>query len=397
MVKLELFEDQFPHMAAAMETAKSVQPGNELQEQAAADIARLAFDMEVRRVFPETLAVEGESFHILAKSSLMAVTTFSILVSRELRPEYQSQNVSDINLEYDMNMTNILDEQELAENIGEYEDLGAYPHFTECVRHFESEFGEYIIQLRQEATTLPEDGNDIPSWAAGCEEIYAANPHIVIPLFLKRRGAPIVITDSEEWVTVTVDPEIREAYEQLWNSAFNGVARRLANDIAHGSIDRLEAFPELAQPSIMEIPSGNRQFLWAFQQGILQRAYVTSTIVKYLARGVDSSNLGSATPDAPLAEGLIEKGVLPLPLETVLGMGEAEAAAILQEHPELIEKLKLDPESLPKVDTDRLTYQTGWFELYWQPVKAKIDVANQRRAETAEKTDNSAEPSDTSS
>lgn len=48
-----LFEEQFPHMAAAIEATKSVQPGNELQEQSAADITRLAFEMEVRRAFPE--------------------------------------------------------------------------------------------------------------------------------------------------------------------------------------------------------------------------------------------------------------------------------------------------------------------------------------------------------
>lgn len=54
MAEQESFEDQFPHMAAAMEATKDVQPGNELQEQAAADITRLAFEMEVRRAFPET-------------------------------------------------------------------------------------------------------------------------------------------------------------------------------------------------------------------------------------------------------------------------------------------------------------------------------------------------------
>jgi len=60
MTKPESFEDQFPHMAPAMEAAKSVQPGNELQEQAAADIIRLAFEMEVRRAFPETTQTESE-------------------------------------------------------------------------------------------------------------------------------------------------------------------------------------------------------------------------------------------------------------------------------------------------------------------------------------------------
>ena len=43
-----------------MEATKSVQPGNELQEQAAADITRLAFEMEVRRAFPETTETEAE-------------------------------------------------------------------------------------------------------------------------------------------------------------------------------------------------------------------------------------------------------------------------------------------------------------------------------------------------
>lgn len=66
MTKPESFEYQFPHMAAAMEAAKSVQPGNELQEQAAVDITRafnitrLAFEIEVRRAFPETAEIEAE-------------------------------------------------------------------------------------------------------------------------------------------------------------------------------------------------------------------------------------------------------------------------------------------------------------------------------------------------
>ncbi len=41
-------------MAAALKAAEGVHPGNELQEQAAADIIRLAFELEVRRAFPET-------------------------------------------------------------------------------------------------------------------------------------------------------------------------------------------------------------------------------------------------------------------------------------------------------------------------------------------------------
>lgn len=60
MTTPDSFEEQFPHMAAAMEAAKSVRPGNELQEQAAADITRLAFEMEVRRAFPETSETDGE-------------------------------------------------------------------------------------------------------------------------------------------------------------------------------------------------------------------------------------------------------------------------------------------------------------------------------------------------
>ena len=54
MTKPDSFAEKFPHMAAALEAAKVVQPGNELQEQAAADITRLAFEMEVRSAFPET-------------------------------------------------------------------------------------------------------------------------------------------------------------------------------------------------------------------------------------------------------------------------------------------------------------------------------------------------------
>lgn len=48
--------DDFPHMRAALTAAESVTPGNELQEAAAADIIRLAFEMEVRAAFPEEAA-----------------------------------------------------------------------------------------------------------------------------------------------------------------------------------------------------------------------------------------------------------------------------------------------------------------------------------------------------
>ncbi len=60
MSKPESFEEAFPHMSAALKAAESVQPGNELQEQAAADIVRLAFEMEFRPAFPEPAEVETE-------------------------------------------------------------------------------------------------------------------------------------------------------------------------------------------------------------------------------------------------------------------------------------------------------------------------------------------------
>lgn len=60
MVKPQSFEDQFPHITAAMEAAKSVRPVNELQQQVAADITRFAFDMEVRRAFPKIAETESE-------------------------------------------------------------------------------------------------------------------------------------------------------------------------------------------------------------------------------------------------------------------------------------------------------------------------------------------------
>lgn len=60
MNKPETFEEAFPHMSAALKAAESVRPGNELQEQAAADITRLAFELEVRRAFPETTDTETE-------------------------------------------------------------------------------------------------------------------------------------------------------------------------------------------------------------------------------------------------------------------------------------------------------------------------------------------------
>jgi hypothetical protein len=43
----------FRHIRAAQEAASKVTPGNELQEAAAVDIMRLAFEIEVREAFPE--------------------------------------------------------------------------------------------------------------------------------------------------------------------------------------------------------------------------------------------------------------------------------------------------------------------------------------------------------
>jgi len=54
------FEEQFPHMSAALKAGESVSPGNELQEAAAADIVRLAFELEVRRAFPESVTSKPE-------------------------------------------------------------------------------------------------------------------------------------------------------------------------------------------------------------------------------------------------------------------------------------------------------------------------------------------------
>ncbi len=56
MVKRAEQANDFPHMRAALNAAESVTPGNELQEYAAADIIRLAFEMEVRAAFPEETA-----------------------------------------------------------------------------------------------------------------------------------------------------------------------------------------------------------------------------------------------------------------------------------------------------------------------------------------------------
>lgn len=44
--------DEFVYIAAAQNAAESVQPGNELQKMAVADIMRLAFEQEVRKAFP---------------------------------------------------------------------------------------------------------------------------------------------------------------------------------------------------------------------------------------------------------------------------------------------------------------------------------------------------------
>ncbi|HUD10212.1 MAG TPA: hypothetical protein VMR28_00900 [Candidatus Saccharimonadales bacterium] len=60
MSKPESFDEAFPYMSAALKAAEGVQPGNELQAQAAADITRLAFEIEVRRAFPETPQIESE-------------------------------------------------------------------------------------------------------------------------------------------------------------------------------------------------------------------------------------------------------------------------------------------------------------------------------------------------
>lgn len=262
------------------------------------------------------------------------------------------------------------------------EDLEAYPHFADSVRHFMSEFDEYLTQLRQETIDEMPEEYDVASMGDRCKEVDAANPSVAIALFLKRRGAPIGITDTDGIVTVAAAPEINEAYAELWDLAFDNNARRLANDIARGMIHRLEAFPELANPSIMEVPSGNRHMLWAFKQGILQRAYVTSTIAKYLTHGADMQTLGSVHIDAPLAEGLIaENGVLPLPLESILGMSEAVVAATLQEHPDLVARLGLDLSSLPEVDASQLEVGKGWFEVYWRPVHEKLEAEKAWRAE----------------
>lgn len=264
------------------------------------------------------------------------------------------------------------------------EDLEVYPHFADSVRHFMSEFDEYLTQLRQETIDVMPEEYDVSSMGDRCKEVDAANPSVAIALFLKHRGAPIELTDIDGIVTVAAAPEINEAYAELWDLAFDNNARRLANDIARGMIDRLEAFPELAKPSIMEVPSGNRHMLWAFKQGILQRAYVTSTVIKYLAHGADINTLGSVHIDAPLAEGLIaENGVLPLPLESILGMSEAVVASTLQEHPELITKLGVDPTTLPQVDTSRFDLEKGWFEVYWRPVHEKLEAEKAWRAEQA--------------
>jgi hypothetical protein len=51
--------EAFAHISAALKAAESVQPGNELQEAAAADILRLAFEQEVRLVFPDRNAAQA--------------------------------------------------------------------------------------------------------------------------------------------------------------------------------------------------------------------------------------------------------------------------------------------------------------------------------------------------
>lgn len=53
MTSQESFEEKYPYWTAAQEAAKTVTPGNELQEAAASAIKGLAFDMELRRAFPE--------------------------------------------------------------------------------------------------------------------------------------------------------------------------------------------------------------------------------------------------------------------------------------------------------------------------------------------------------
>jgi len=50
----EQSDQDFPYMHAAAEAAKTVRPGNELQEAALAEITALAFKAEVARAFPET-------------------------------------------------------------------------------------------------------------------------------------------------------------------------------------------------------------------------------------------------------------------------------------------------------------------------------------------------------
>ena len=56
----ETFEGQLPHIAAAQKAAELVNPGNELQESAAAQIMQIAFEADLKRAFPEDVRLTIE-------------------------------------------------------------------------------------------------------------------------------------------------------------------------------------------------------------------------------------------------------------------------------------------------------------------------------------------------
>lgn len=261
------------------------------------------------------------------------------------------------------------------------EGLEQFPEFETATRHYEAELDDYLHQMRSEMDEEIPDGY-VPQ--VSCEEVVAANPHIAIALFLKRRGAPISLTsttysfedpepgdvpDISAGVNVSVAPEVADAYQHLWREMFHKPPRQFANGVARGTVSASDAFPS----RFHVVPLVNQDTLWAHQQGILERGIVTAALVQYLSYGADKDNHRSVNSIAPLVEQLLkEQEVKPLALETILGMAEATVAATLAEEPGLAEQLQLDPDSTPEVDASKLKIPEGsWdnaFDAYWKPV-----------------------------
>src|SRR4051812_19594328 len=84
------------------------------------------------------------------------------------------------------------------------EGLEQFPAFSGAVLHYEQDMDEYLSSLRSHTTVQPPEGYSLDTRV---EDVDAANPHVTIALFLKMRGAPIEITETDSLFEVWVAPE----------------------------------------------------------------------------------------------------------------------------------------------------------------------------------------------